>query len=173
VHVLFICTGNICRSPTAERLALVYNSDLPIPGFISSSAGTHALVGSPMHPDAATALQRLGGDPSNFVARRVSEKLVSNVDLVLTMTKQHRDDFLEVAPRHLHRTFTLSEASQLCTKFEPEKLADLRRLRPLQMADDYDDIEDPIGQDMQFFERTAMQITKLLPPVLELCRRST
>jgi hypothetical protein len=61
LNVLFICTGNICRSPTAERLALVHNSGQPIPAFVSSSAGIHALVGSPSQPNAATAFQ-LGDD---------------------------------------------------------------------------------------------------------------
>jgi protein-tyrosine phosphatase len=125
-----------------------------------------------MHPDAAVVLENLGGDPSNFVARRASEKVASHADLILTMTKQHRTEFLEVAPRHLHRTFTLSEASQLCSKFSPDSLTDLRKLRPLQTEEEFSDIDDPMGQSLEFFEKTAMNIAKQLPSILELCRRS-
>ena len=125
-----------------------------------------------MHPDAAVVLEKLGGDPSNFVARRASEKVASHADLILTMTKQHRTEFLEVAPRHLHRTFTLSEASQLSSKFRPDSLTDLRKLRPLQTEEEFSDIDDPMGQSLEFFEKTAMDIAKLLPSILELCRRS-
>ena len=126
-----------------------------------------------MHPDAAVSLEKLGGDPSNFVARRASEKVASHADLILTMTKQHRTEFLEVAPRHLHRTFTLSEASQLCNKFKPQSIQDLKKLRPLQSEEEFSDIDDPMGQSLDFFEKTAMSIAKLLPSILELCRQSS
>jgi protein-tyrosine phosphatase len=114
----------------------------------------------------------LGGDPSNFVARRASEKVASHADLILTMTKQHRTEFLEVAPRHLHRTFTLSEASQICSRFDPQSIQDLKKLRPLQTEEEFSDIADPMGQSFDFFEKTALNIAELLPPILELCRCS-
>jgi protein-tyrosine phosphatase len=125
-----------------------------------------------MHPDAAVVLENLGGDPSNFVARRASEKVASHADLILTMTKQHRTEFLEVAPRHLHRTFTLSEASQLSSRFDPQSIQDLKKLRPLQTEEEFSDIADPMGQSFDFFEKTALNIAELLPPILELCRCS-
>jgi protein-tyrosine phosphatase len=125
-----------------------------------------------MHPDAAVVLENLGGDPSNFVARRASEKVASHADLILTMTKQHRTEFLEVAPRHLHRTFTLSEASQICSRFDPQSIQDLKKLRPLQTEEEFSDIADPMGQSFDFFEKTALNIAELLPPILELCRCS-
>ena len=56
MHVLFVCTGNICRSPTAERLAVAYAARHGIADFTSSSAGTHAVIGHPIHPDAAAVL---------------------------------------------------------------------------------------------------------------------
>jgi protein-tyrosine phosphatase len=62
LHILFVCTGNICRSPSAERLATAA-------GASASSAGTRAVIGHPMHPESARVLRDLGGDPDGFVAR--------------------------------------------------------------------------------------------------------
>src|SRR3954468_20311151 len=70
LHVLFVCTGNICRSPTAERLALAYSAGSNFENFTASSAGTRAVTGHPIEPVAACVLEKLGGDASDFAARR-------------------------------------------------------------------------------------------------------
>jgi len=73
VHILFVCTGNICRSPTAERLAetaWTAGPGDPAPGFRASSAGTRAVIGHPVHPEAARVLTDLGGDPTDVEYRR-------------------------------------------------------------------------------------------------------
>ena len=98
VHVLFICTGNICRSPTAERLLRAYAAEGGHE-VTASSAGTHGLVGHPMDPTAATVLQQLGGESDGFVARRISARIAEDADIVLAMTARHRDEVLAIAPR--------------------------------------------------------------------------
>ena len=115
LHILFVCTGNVCRSPTAERLATHYGARSHIRDFTVSSAGTHAMIGHPVQPSAARVLMRLGGDPSDFAARQITPRLVGGADLVLTMTRAHRDDVLGLVPQGLHRTFTLIEACLLYT----------------------------------------------------------
>ena len=52
-----VCTGNICRSPTAERLAAAYAVQNGNPDITASSAGTRAVIGHPIHPDAAVVLE--------------------------------------------------------------------------------------------------------------------
>ncbi|MGD9618300.1 low molecular weight phosphatase family protein [Mycolicibacterium sp.] len=170
LHVLFICTGNICRSPMAERLAAAYGAQLQIPNFNVSSAGTRAMVASPIHPDAAVVLERLGGDASDFAARRFTPNIGLQADLVLTMTRAHRDTVLEVAPRILRKVFTLTEAELLISQFNPRDVSDLGGLRSYVAAHDLTDILDPIGQDAEFFARVGSQIASVLPPVLEFCR---
>ena len=130
------------------------------------------MIGHPMHRDAASVLEKLGGDPRGFVARQLTPKIGSNADLIITMTTEHRERVLELVPRLLHRTFTLIEAAQLAEKFGPENISDLTALRPHLKAADSLDISDPIGQSPEFFETVGCQIADLLPPVLELCRRS-
>lgn len=172
MHVLFVCTGNICRSPTAERLAAAYAAERRMLDFTASSAGTRAVVGQPIHRDAAVVVGNLGGDASNFEARQFKPKMASAADLIITMTSAHRDIVLEIAPRQLQRTFTLSEAAQLASMEGADSLADLAALRPHLGANDKSDIPDPIGQSPEVFATISAQIAALLPPVLELCRRS-
>ena len=66
IRILFVCTGNICRSPSGERLAAALNAQNPITGFRASSAGTRAVIAHPVHPEAARVLADLGGDPADF-----------------------------------------------------------------------------------------------------------
>jgi len=172
VHVLFVCTGNICRSPTAERLSVAYAAQHGIPDLTASSAGTRAVIGHPIHEYAATVLEELGGDASGFAARQFKPKIASAADLIITMTKEHRDIVLEAAPRQLQRTFTLTEVARLASLDGADTLADLAALRPHLTANDTADIPDPIGQSPEVFGAIGSQIADLLPPILEVCRRS-
>ena len=172
LHALFICTGNICRSPTAERLASEYATALQIAGFRASSAGTRAVIGSPMNESSAVVLRGLGGNPSNFSARQVTQRIVAEADFVLAMTRAHRDTVLGLAPNKLHRTFTLGEAAKLATEFDAQTIADLASLRSRLSGRVDTDIPDPIGRDLEVFERVGTLIAEQLPPVLELFARS-
>ena len=131
------------------------------------------MVAHPIHRRAALVLEELGGDASKFAARQLTSKIAANADLVLTMTKFHRDAVLELAPHQLHRPFTLSEASRLASGFDARNVADLAALRPQLTADDLSDIPDPIGQGQEFFAMVGSQIADLLPPILGLCQRSS
>ena len=155
-----------------ERLVPVLSSQLGFGGFTTSSAGTRAVINNPIHDNAAAVIRELGGDTSNFAARQVSPKILAGADLILAMTQDHRDRILELAPRKLHRTFTLQEASRLVSQFSPQDLSDLSGLRSSLAPDDARDIADPIGRDPEFFGVIGAQIAELLPPVLELCHRS-
>jgi len=155
----------------AERLALSYLVRLRAAGFVTSSAGTHALAGHPIEPHAARIVEKLGGDASDFLSQRLTPKIVNDADLVLTMTTAHRDDVLKVAPRQLNRTFTLSEAAQLVLQCGATNVADLAACRPELAANLLTDVPDPIGQDEGFFAEIGAQIYNLLPPVLDLCQR--
>jgi protein-tyrosine phosphatase len=114
-------------------------------------------------------LETLGGDVSDFTARHLTSKVASQADLVITMTKTHRDAVLELAPRQLQRTFGLTEAAQLVADYGAESVADLATLRP-RLARQPTDIPDPIGQDPDVFATVGAHIAELLPPILKLCR---
>lgn len=170
LHILFVCTGNICRSPMAERLAAAYGTRMGVSDLTTSSAGTRAVIGHPIQADAAIVLQKLGGDASNFAARQLTSRIASEADLVLTMTRAHRDYVLELAPRQLHRTFTLSGAARLVSEFNARSIKALAELRPHLAASESLDIPDPIGQSSEVHAGVGSRIASLLPPILELCQ---
>jgi protein-tyrosine phosphatase len=128
------------------------------------------VIGHRIHQDAALVLEKLGGDTFGFAARQLTPKIASDADLVLTMTRAHRDVVLELAPHRLHRTFTLSEAAQLASTHNARTVADLAALRLHLAAHEMSDIPDPIGQSAEVFARVGSQIADLLPPILELCQ---
>lgn len=168
--LLFVCTGNICRSPTAERLARAFSGPLGLENLTASSAGTHAVIGHPMHEYAAGVLESLGGASENFRARQLTSRIASSPDLIITMTKSQRDAVLEYAPQKLHRTFTLIEAARLRIDFGAESVADLGAARSAIPSNASLDIADPIGRELGVFETVGSQIAELMPAVLDLCR---
>lgn len=170
VRILFVCTGNVCRSPVAERLAKEYARLVSISDFQPESAGTHAMVGNPVDSEASRALELLGGDASGHVARQVSGKILMAADLILTMSTAHRTSVLELAPRQLNRTFTLHEASRLASGYGVRTLSDLADLRSQLIEHKPMDVADPFGRSPQLHLAIAREISGLLPPVLDLCR---
>jgi len=100
VKVLFVCMGNICRSPTAEGVFRhkVEQADLN-EHFTIDSAGTHAYhVGNPPDSRATEAALKRNIDLSNQRARRVSADDFSAFDYVIAMDESNRDDLLAICP---------------------------------------------------------------------------
>ncbi len=166
MRVLFVCTGNICRSPTAERLAVAFAEE---GGFelTSSSAGTQGLSGHAMDPTAALVLTQLGGDPDGFAARRLTPTIAADADLVLTMTAAHRDAVLALAPRQMRRTFTLLEAAGLITASGAQSVTSLADARAVHHVDTLD-IGDPYRREASEYELAGEMIADALPAVLRL-----
>jgi protein-tyrosine phosphatase len=110
--VLFVCTGNICRSPLAEQL---FRSRTVGGGVLlsTSSAGTDARVGERMTPQAAALSLRYGGDPSQHRAVPIGAALIRESGLILTATRRHRAEVVSLVPRASRYTFTLREFARL------------------------------------------------------------
>src|SRR5215217_202434 len=90
--ILAVCTGNVCRSPAVERLLATKLG----PTVTVRSAGTHALVGHPISDPMAALLLDSGIEPAPFEARRLSEHMLTEADLVLTMTRDQRGLVVEL-----------------------------------------------------------------------------
>jgi protein-tyrosine phosphatase len=120
-RVLHVCTGNICRSPMAERLmrsGLENRLGADAARFLVESAGTWGHSGSPMEPHAVTTLRDWGVDGSDFRARELVAEHVAGADLVLTATREHRAAAVVLQPRAAARTFTLRELARLAGAVE-------------------------------------------------------
>lgn len=181
---LVVCTGNICRSPLAERagrahLTRILGEAAAMVDIVS--AGTRAVVGAEMHPASARVLTHLGGDPTGFRARQLTDGMAVGADLTLTMTRDHRQQVLARAPRAMSRTFTLREAAGLLDQVGadaevsgsgPEErvralvraMAAARSRRP-GSADD--DVLDPIGHPDEVHAEVGQVVVEALVPVLD------
>ncbi|MGG5170798.1 low molecular weight phosphatase family protein [Pseudarthrobacter sp. J1738] len=120
-RVLTVCTGNICRSPLAERV-LQAGFDALHPGvFEVTSAGTGAIVDHSMQPEAAELVQKYGGDSDGFVSRQITPEIARAADLVLVMTTEHRSQVIQLSPALLKRTFTVREFARMLDALAPRR----------------------------------------------------
>ncbi|HEY4269488.1 MAG TPA: low molecular weight phosphatase family protein [Galbitalea sp.] len=195
-RVLMVCTGNTCRSPIAEaalREALRGGLDasyarLDARGFADQvmirSAGTLANDGSPMTPEAVAACARLrvhtgGVDGAAHRSHRLTASDISEADLVLGMTREHRDAVIALEPHAARMTFTLAEFVRVATapgilvgqcSFDGEDFAALLRslvgvvaaargyVAAPNTASDLD-IEDPFGGSGRVYARVGSVIS--------------
>ncbi|WP_148872878.1 arsenate reductase/protein-tyrosine-phosphatase family protein, partial [Serratia marcescens] len=91
--ILVVCVGNICRSPTAERLLKHY-----LPSLDVDSAGLGALVGKGADNSAASVAATYNISLDGHCARQITGKMCREYDLILTMEKRHIARLCDIAP---------------------------------------------------------------------------
>ena len=138
-NVLFVCTGNTCRSPLAEHLFLQLSREAGL-SVTASSAGTQATYGMPLSRGAAAVFAARGIAPVVHRARRVDKSLLDAADAVYVMERAHRDEILIRFPDAKTKLFVLREAAGL---------------KPL-------DVEDPVGADIAEYQACAASIEEAL-----------
>lgn len=112
--ILFVCTGNTCRSSMAEALAKRFAEKRltePIRVRILS-AGTGALDGEPASNHAKNVMSELGIDLSVHQTRRLTEDLINKADYIFTMTENQKNHVLRLVPEAKEKVFRLKEFAQ-------------------------------------------------------------
>lgn len=105
--LLFVCIGNVCRSPTAEILMRDRLRDRA--GIEVASAGLQALAGRPLDPTAAELLRAHGHDPDAHVARQATPSLLAAADLILVMEQAHLQRIAREVPQASGKAFLLGK----------------------------------------------------------------
>lgn len=107
--VLFICTGNSCRSVMAEALLRKYLKKLGKGHIKVSSAGIRGVSSGAPTEETLKALESEGIELKGFRSKSVTEKMIKEADLILAMEKMHKDEILNIAPEAANKTFLLKE----------------------------------------------------------------
>lgn len=179
--ILFVCTGNICRSPMAERLLLARLAASGGRRVTIASAGTRAVVGWPMDDAAATVLRELGGSAEGHVARQLTAEMLGSTDLVLTASADHRARILRETPALMRRAFTMREFARLgadvdAVAVHADRLALVETIRhvadrrgqvaPVEPAED--EIGDPYGASLDVMRTCGAQIRQAVDGIARL-----
>ncbi len=141
--IVFVCSGNTCRSPMAAGLASkilaeklrIPVEELPRQHIVVRSAGVHAAGGMPAAPDAVRVVGEMGVDIHKHRSAPLNDDLLRRADMIYTMTQDHREEIIS-------RYATLSQKTV--------------------MLDPDGDIDDPVGKGEQIYRRTAQRLEKLI-----------
>ena len=182
MRVLFVCSGNICRSPLGAQV-LEARLGPAASSYVIESAGTIADDAAAMDAAAAAQSVRLGGDPSTHGSRYLTEQIAASADLVLTAERSHRAAVVQLAPRASKRTFTIKQFARVLDGLEPgdldgvttpealvERVARLRGTVPPPADPADDDVDDPYRRSEATHVRVADEIDVALTRIAEALR---
>jgi protein-tyrosine-phosphatase len=144
-RVVFVCTGNICRSPLAEALLRAALKERGVEGVDVSSAGTGAWDGAPASEGAYLVGLERGLDLSGHRARLLTREVVEQADLILTMARHHRARVQELGGEG--RVHVLGEYAG--------------------RSPDEGEVSDPFGGDLDVYRQTCAELELIVTAVAD------
>lgn len=147
--IMFICTGNVCRSPMAHFYMQKKLKDLNKENeYIISSCGTHAVNGQNATNNAIKAMESYGVDLTKHRATNIQDSNIKDYDLIFTLTEDHKKQVLEFYPSLSDKVFVLKVY--------------------VNNKEIYKDIDDPWGLDINVYNETAKDIIANIDKLLEM-----
>lgn len=137
-NIIFICTGNTCRSPMAEGLFRAHGGEEKT-GLAAVSAGLFTQDGIPASENAVTAAKELGADISAHRSRMLTRGMAQSARYLVCMTGAHYDRVCELFPDCADKVFTLTQR----------------------------DVSDPFGGDLETYRRAASEIDAGVRSIIE------
>lgn len=186
LNILFVCTGNTCRSPMAEGLLRKLSAERGIELGVRS-AGVSAITGTSMSRHAAAILREEGFEGS-ITSSQLTEEMVNWADLILTLTRSHKQHVLHYYPEAVDKTYTLKEytgseesvradLAELDSLYAQAELkrslgqepnaADMERIIEIRQRIPSFDITDPYGGTREDYEMAAAEIRSALHRLLD------
>ncbi len=145
MNILFVCTGNVCRSPMAE--GLFRHAAQGRKGLTAGSAGLSAADGQPASENAAVALGRVGIDIASHRSRRLTREMVDGADALYVMTRDHLESIARIFPGAMGKTRLIRDALEETGKGESE-------------------VSDPIGSPLEVYEQCRDEILEGVGAIL-------
>lgn len=154
VNVLFVCTGNTCRSPMAEQLFADHLRRNKCAALAEvSSAGIYADAGSPMTPEAAGALTELDVTVRPHRSRPLTIDVIQNADVIVCMTEEHRNAL-----------FASDAYNYAASDGEFRIVGTVGELTG-------EEVEDPYGRGMDAYRQAAASLVKMCVPLESAVRK--
>ncbi len=144
MKLLFVCTGNTCRSSMAEVLARQIAAEADRTEYEFLSAGTWASPGSPASDHARRVISEYGLDLESHRATLLTRGLTEEAELILTMTAAHKEQVLQLFPAAQGKVYTLLQFGH----------------------GQAGDVADPYGGDINTYRLAAAQIRRVLNGVI-------
>lgn len=141
MKILFVCTGNTCRSPMAELIAKKFLKDKNIS---VSSAGILTADGLKISLNSKAALEEIGIFSDDFRSTSINKEMIEESDLVITMTNQHK--------KQIMKAYDLKERIYTLKEFSGNKDGD---------------IEDPYGMSLEEYRKCRDKLQVLISKVIE------
>ena len=146
MKLVFVCSGNTCRSPMAEKLAQQWLSNDPAAVAVMkvSSAGVAVFSGSSASPQSVQVMAEFGMNLAEHRARQFNDGIAREADLILTMTTGQKQVILQRYPAAEERVFTLTEF----------------------VGSNSGEITDPFGQSVEVYRKSAQDLQALIDKAL-------